>query len=186
MYNISSFRFFRFSMSLHEPLGFCLINIAEMYSPLWQYGTFAGVLWLLSLLVMGLLLLTTGQLFFFSVLFLNNADNSTKFLLQVSYLSLTLHNKSPYLLKPQANLYFLFIMVIISDLNSVNLVLIKVDIELIKSSFCEFWGFYIWEWVDRGYLFCLFCFHWRESNTWFLHARFWFFHKSCCKLMNYQ
>ena len=27
------FRFFRFSMSLHEPSGFCPINIGEMYSP---------------------------------------------------------------------------------------------------------------------------------------------------------
>ena len=33
MYDISSFRFFRFSMSLHEPSGFSLINIGEMYSP---------------------------------------------------------------------------------------------------------------------------------------------------------
>ena len=33
MYGISSFRFFRFSMSLHEPSGFCLINIAEICSP---------------------------------------------------------------------------------------------------------------------------------------------------------
>ena len=30
MYGISSFRFFRFSMSLHEPSGFCLINISEI------------------------------------------------------------------------------------------------------------------------------------------------------------
>ena len=30
---VSSFRFFIFNMSLHEPSGFCLINIGEMYSP---------------------------------------------------------------------------------------------------------------------------------------------------------
>ena len=33
IYGISSFRFFRFRMSLHEPSGFYLINIGEMYSP---------------------------------------------------------------------------------------------------------------------------------------------------------
>ena len=33
MYGISSFRFFRFSMSMYEPSGFCLINICEMHSP---------------------------------------------------------------------------------------------------------------------------------------------------------
>ena len=33
MYDISSFRLFRFGMSLHEPSGFCLMNIGEMYSP---------------------------------------------------------------------------------------------------------------------------------------------------------
>ena len=33
MYGISSFRFFRFSIHLHEPSGFCLINIDEMYLP---------------------------------------------------------------------------------------------------------------------------------------------------------
>ena len=27
------FKFFRFSMSLHEPSDFCLINIGKMYSP---------------------------------------------------------------------------------------------------------------------------------------------------------
>ena len=31
-YGISSFRFSRFSMSLHEPSGFYLINIGELYS----------------------------------------------------------------------------------------------------------------------------------------------------------
>ena len=33
MYVISSFSFFRFSMSLRETSGFCLINTGEMYSP---------------------------------------------------------------------------------------------------------------------------------------------------------
>ena len=33
IYGVSSFRFFRFRMRLHEPSGFCLINIGEMYSP---------------------------------------------------------------------------------------------------------------------------------------------------------
>ena len=33
MYGLSSFSFFRFSMSLHEPSGFCLTNIGEMYLP---------------------------------------------------------------------------------------------------------------------------------------------------------
>ena len=33
MYGISSFRFFRFSMSLHKPSGFCLISTGEMSSP---------------------------------------------------------------------------------------------------------------------------------------------------------
>ena len=31
IYRISSF--FRFSMSLHEPSDFCLVNICDMYSP---------------------------------------------------------------------------------------------------------------------------------------------------------
>lgn len=33
MYGISSFRFLRFNMSLHEPSSFCLIDIGEMYAP---------------------------------------------------------------------------------------------------------------------------------------------------------
>ena len=33
MYDISSFKLFRFSMSLYEPSGFCVINISEMCSP---------------------------------------------------------------------------------------------------------------------------------------------------------
>ena len=40
MSGISSFRFFRFSMSLHVPSDFCLINIGEIYS-LVSYSHFA-------------------------------------------------------------------------------------------------------------------------------------------------
>ena len=61
----------------------------------WQHRTFAGVLLLPSLLVMGLFWLVTGPLLLFSVLFLNNVDKSSKwvflyfclFLLLVIYLS---------------------------------------------------------------------------------------------------
>ena len=47
---LSSFRFFRFNMSLREPSGFRLINIDEMYSPVWCshffITTFAKSFWI--------------------------------------------------------------------------------------------------------------------------------------------
>ena len=60
------------------------------------------------------------------------------FLFLVSYLSQSLLNKSPNLLKDTDWPPFLFIMVIIADIKSVNLALTNPEIELIKSLFWEF------------------------------------------------
>ena len=83
--------------------------------------------------------------------------------------SQNLHNKSPYLLKTLVDFHFCLSRCFISDLNSVNLVLINAEIELIKASFLFFFRgacFCIRGWIDRGdllpflvYIDCP-CFHW--------------------------
>ena len=149
----------------------------------WQHGTFAGVLFSPSLLVMGLFWPTVGLLFF-SILSFNNAGNSSDcvspvllFLLLVSYLS-QIFIKSPYLIKMPVNLRFYLHRDWISHIFILGVFRVA----------C----LWIRGWVDRGdllpflvYVGCVW-FHWRENNALFLPAGFWFFHhKNFYKLMNY-